>query len=373
MKRLLLFVFVLSLVQAFAQEQPKQDAPKWQGKFEQLDQMLPTPNEYRTGSGSPGPKYWQQQADYDITAELNDENQSITGSETITYTNNSPDVLKYFWMQLDQNLFAKDNNTGKTSTNGLRDSSAAKMMAMQLNLWDYEGGYKIKSVKDASGKDLSYTINKTMMRIDLPSPLKAGAKYSFKVEWSFNVIDRNQTFARSGYEFFPEDGNYVYTIAQWFPRMCVYDDVVGWQNKQFLGRGEFTLPFGNYKVSLTVPADHIVAATGMVKNPSQVLTSEQIARFEKAKNTYDKPVVIVTKAEATQKEKTKSKEKKTWQFEAGNVRDFAFASSRKFIWDAMAVKVANSSPLAMSYYPKEGNPLWEKESTLAVKLSLIHI
>ena len=370
MKRLLLFVFVLSLVQAFAQEQPKQDAPKWQGKFEQLDQMLPTPNEYRTGSGSPGPKYWQQQADYDITAELNDENQSITGSETITYTNNSPDVLKYLWMQLDQNLFAKDNNTGKTSTNGLRDSSAAKMMAMQLNLWDYEGGYKIKSVKDASGKDLSYTINKTMMRIDLPSPLKAGAKYSFKVEWSFNVIDRNQTFARSGYEFFPEDGNYVYTIAQWFPRMCVYDDVVGWQNKQFLGRGEFTLPFGNYKVSLTVPADHIVAATGMVKNPSQVLTSEQIARFEKAKNTYDKPVVIVTQAEATQKEKTKSKEKKTWQFEAGNVRDFAFASSRKFIWDAMAVKVANSSPLAMSYYPKEGNPLWEKESTLAVKNTL---
>jgi hypothetical protein len=355
------------VVNVFAQEQPKTDAPQWKGKFEQMDQMLPTPNEYRTGSGSPGPKYWQQQADYDITAELNDENQSITGSETITYTNNSPDVLKYLWMQLDQNLFAKDNNTSKTSTNALRDSSAAKMMAMQLNLWDYEGGYKIKSVKDASGKDLPYTINKTMMRVDLPQPLKPGGKYSFKVEWSFNVLDRNQTFARSGYEFFPEDNNYVYTIAQWFPRMCVYDDVVGWQNKQFLGRGEFTLPFGNYKVNLTVPADHIVAATGMVKNPSQVLNASQIARFEKAKTTYDKPVLIVTQAEAIEKEKTKSKEKKTWQFEATNVRDFAFASSRKFIWDAMAVKIANSAPLAMSYYPKEGNPLWEKESTLAVK------
>jgi hypothetical protein len=367
MKRLLLFVLVLMVVNVFAQEQPKTDAPQWKGKFEQMDQMLPTPNEYRTGSGSPGPKYWQQQADYDITAELNDENQSITGSETITYTNNSPDVLKYLWMQLDQNLFAKDNNTSKTSTNALRDSSAAKMMAMQLNLWDYEGGYKIKSVKDASGKDLPYTINKTMMRVDLPQPLKPGGKYSFKVEWSFNVLDRNQTFARSGYEFFPEDNNYVYTIAQWFPRMCVYDDVVGWQNKQFLGRGEFTLPFGNYKVNLTVPADHIVAATGMVKNPSQVLNAAQIARFEKAKTTYDKPVLIVTQAEAIEKEKTKSKEKKTWQFEATNVRDFAFASSRKFIWDAMAVKIANSSPLAMSYYPKEGNPLWEKESTLAVK------
>jgi hypothetical protein len=367
MKRLLLFVLVLMVVNVFAQEQPKTDAPQWKGKFEQMDQMLPTPNEYRTGSGSPGPKYWQQQADYDITAELNDENQSITGSETITYTNNSPDVLKYLWMQLDQNLFAKDNNTSKTSTNALRDSSAAKMMAMQLNLWDYEGGYKIKSVKDASGKDLPYTINKTMMRVDLPQPLKPGGKYAFKVEWSFNVLDRNQTFARSGYEFFPEDNNYVYTIAQWFPRMCVYDDVVGWQNKQFLGRGEFTLPFGNYKVNLTVPADHIVAATGMVKNPSQVLNATQIARFEKAKTTYDKPVLIVTQAEAIEKEKTKSKEKKTWQFEATNVRDFAFASSRKFIWDAMAVKIANSSPLAMSYYPKEGNPLWEKESTLAVK------
>lgn len=367
MKRLLLFVLVLMVVNVFAQEQPKTDAPQWKGKFEQMDQMLPTPNEYRTGSGSPGPKYWQQQADYDITAELNDENQSITGSETITYTNNSPDVLKYLWMQLDQNLFAKDNNTSKTSTNALRDSSAAKMMAMQLNLWDYEGGYKIKSVKDASGKDLPYTINKTMMRVDLPQPLKPGGKYAFKVEWSFNVLDRNQTFARSGYEFFPEDNNYVYTIAQWFPRMCVYDDVVGWQNKQFLGRGEFTLPFGNYKVNLTVPADHIVAATGMVKNPSQVLNATQVARFEKAKTTYDKPVLIVTQAEAIEKEKTKSKEKKTWQFEATNVRDFAFASSRKFIWDAMAVKIANSSPLAMSYYPKEGNPLWEKESTLAVK------
>lgn len=367
MKRLLLFVLVLMVVNVFAQEQPKTDAPQWKGKFEQMDQMLPTPNEYRTGSGSPGPKYWQQQADYDITAELNDENQSITGSETITYTNNSPDVLKYLWMQLDQNLFAKDNNTSKTSTNALRDSSAAKMMAMQLNLWDYEGGYKIKSVKDANGKDLPYTINKTMMRVDLPQPLKPGGKYAFKVEWSFNVLDRNQTFARSGYEFFPEDNNYVYTIAQWFPRMCVYDDVVGWQNKQFLGRGEFTLPFGNYKVNLTVPADHIVAATGMVKNPSQVLNATQIARFEKAKTTYDKPVLIVTQAEAIEKEKTKSKEKKTWQFEATNVRDFAFASSRKFIWDAMAVKIANSSPLAMSYYPKEGNPLWEKESTLAVK------
>ncbi len=370
MKRLLLLLLLGVGFSTMAQEQSKTDAIQWKGKFEQLDQMLPTPNEYRTGSGSPGPKYWQQQADYDIAAELNDDKQSLTGAETITYTNNSPDVLKYLWMQLDQNIFDKENNTAKSSTSSVRDSSAAKQFLGPLNIFDYDGGYKIKSVKDATGKDLKYTINKTMMRVDLPQPLKPGAKYSFKVEWSFNILDRMLTFARGGYEYFPEDNNYVYTVAQWFPRMCVYDDVVGWQNKQFLGRGEFTLPFGNYKVALTVPADHIIAATGMVKNPQQVLTSTQIARFEKAKATYDKPVVIVTQAEAIEKEKTKSKEKKTWQFEATNVRDFAFASSRKFIWDAMAVKIGNTSPLAMSYYPKEGNPLWEKESTNAVKNTL---
>jgi len=367
MKQFVLLLFLIGSLAAMGQDKPKENIPQWKGKFEQLDQILPTPNEYRTGSGSPGPKYWQQQADYDIVAELNDDNQSITGSETITYTNNSPDVLKYLWLQLDQNLFEKDSNTGKTSTNSVRDSTAAKQVAGQLGLYDYDGGDKIKSIKDAVGKDLPYTINKTMMRIDLPQPLKPGGKFSFKVEWSYNVLDRNVAGGRSGYEYFPDDNNYEYTIAQWFPRMCVYDDVVGWQNKQFLGRGEFTLPFGNYKVSITVPSDHIIAATGSLKNAQQVLTAQQIARFEKAKTTYDKPVVIVTQAEAIEKEKTKSKEKKTWQFEATNVRDFAFASSRKFIWDAMAVKIANSSPLAMSFYPKEGNPLWEKESTMAVK------
>jgi hypothetical protein len=370
MKQSLLILFMIGSLAVIGQEKPKENTPQWKGKFEQLDQTLPTPNEYRTGSGAPGPKYWQQQADYDITAELNDENQSITGSETITYTNNSPDVLKYLWVQLDQNLYDKNSSTFKTATNSVKDSVATKLVAGQLNLWDFDGGYKIKSVKDASGKDLSTTVNKTMMRVDLPQPLKAGGKYSFKIEWSYNILDRNQLFSRGGYEFFPDDNNYVYTIAQWFPRMCVYDDVVGWQNKQFLGRGEFTLPFGNYKVNLTVPADHIVAATGMVKNASQVLTSAQLARFEKAKTTYDKPVIIATQEEAIAREKTKLKEKKTWQFEATNVRDFAFATSRKFIWDAMAVKIGNNSPLAMSFYPKEGNPLWEKESTLAVKNTL---
>ncbi len=370
MKKHLLFLFLCASLSVFSQEKPKTEAPKWQGKFEQLDQILPTPNEYRSGSGSPGAKYWQQQADYDMAVELNDLTQSISGSETITYTNNSPDVLKYLWVQLDQNILDKESNTAKTQTNSIRDSVAAKQMASQFDLYDYQGGYKIKSVTDVSGKGLPYAINKTMMRVDLPAPLKSGDKYSFKVEWSYNINDRNLYGGRSGLEFFPEEGNYVYTIAQFFPRMCVYDDVVGWQNKQFLGRSEFTLPFGNYKVSITVSADHIVGATGSLKNPQQVLTKEEIERFEKAKTTYDKPVIIVTQAEATVKEKTKSSEKRTWQFQAENVRDFAFASSRKFIWDAMAVKIGNKTPLAQSFYPKEGNPLWEKESTMAVKNTL---
>lgn len=349
---------------------------EWKGKFEQLDQMLPTPNEYRSASGVPGPKYWQQQADYVINAELNDENQSITGSEVITYTNNSPDALKYLWLQLDQNINEKDNNTFKTNTNAIANDMTTRTLAANTNLYDdFDGGFKIKSVKDVAGKALLYFINQTMMRVDLAQPLKPGQKISFSIEWSFNINDRvrntTNNDGRSGMEYFPKDGNYLYIIAQWFPRMCVYDDLVGWQNKQFLGQGEFTLSFGNYEVNLTVPADHVVAATGMVQNVKEVLTSEQYARFEQAKTSFDKPVIICTQQEAVQREKTKSKQKKTWKFKADNVRDFAFATSRKFIWDAQAVKIAEKTTLAMSYYPKEGNPLWEKESTKAVRHTLL--
>ncbi len=347
----------------------------WQGKFEQLDQMLPTPNETRSGSGAPGPKYWQQQADYVINAELNDENQSITGSETITYTNNSPDPLKYLWIQLDQNINEQGNNTQKTSTNSVTNNINTKAIAGNAGLYDFDGGFKIKFVKDASGKALPYFINQTMMRVDLPKPLTTGQKVSFSIDWSFNINDRvrgaTPNDGRSGMEYFPKDDNYLYIIAQWFPRMCVYDDLIGWQNKQFLGQGEFTLSFGNYQVNLTVPADHVVAGTGMVQNLKEVLTSEQYSRFEKAKTSFDKPVVICNQQEAVQREKSKSKQKKTWKFTADNVRDFAFATSRKFIWDAQAVKIADKTVLAMSYYPKEGNPLWEKESTQAVKNTLL--
>ncbi len=361
---LICVVLVTTLVTS-AQEQPK-----WKGKFEQLDQMLPTPNTYRSSSGAPGVAYWQQKADYVIDAELNDENHSITGSETITYFNNAPEDLKYLWLQLDQNINADGSMTKKTSGGVIRDSIPAKMLATTTSSFDYKGGYTIKMVKDLAEKDLPYIINNTMMRIDLPQPLKKGEKFSFKIAWSYNINDMMMIGGRSGMEYFPEDGNYIYFIAQWFPRMCVFDDYEGWQNKQFLGAGEFALTFGNYKVKITVPSDHIVGASGWLQNPKDVLSKEQIDRFEKARKSFDQPVFIVTEEEAKKKEKERSKKKSTWEFNADNVRDFAFSSSRKYIWDAMAIKNGDNNPLGQSLYPKEGYALWSKESTKAIKNTL---
>ena len=362
MARIFVLIFIFSVRVAYSQSE------QWQGKFEQLGETLPTPNEYRTGAGAPGPAYWQQEADYNINVELDDNNQSITGTETITYHNNSPDVLKYLWLQLDQNILSRKNSLKASETGKVVDSASAKSYAQQVS--DFEAGFNIKSVKETNGKPLANFVNNTMMRIDLPQPLKSGDEFSFQVDWSYNIVDRNIFGQRSGMEFFPDDGNYVYTIAQFYPRMCVYDDYNGWQNKQFLGTGEFALTFGDFKVRITVPADHVVAASGVLQNAAQVLSRTELDRIEEAKKTFDKPVLIVTEQEAVKKEKAKSKEKKTWEFHAENVRDFAFASSRKFIWDAMAVKIGNNTPLAMSFYPKEGNPLWEKESTRAVKNTL---
>jgi len=364
MKKLLLLLCVGVFTSGYAQQET------FKGKFEQLGQMLPTPNEYRSGSGAPGAKYWQQRADYDIDITLDDKTQSITGKETITYFNNSPDALTYLWLQLDQNVREQGTNTQKTKANNMEDSLSTKSAASRFGMTDYDGGFKIQSITDGTGKKLPYIINKTMMRIDLDETLKSGENFSFNVEWNYNINDRMEDGGRSGFEYFPADDNYVYTIAQFYPRMCVYDDYEGWQNKQFLGSGEFTLTFGNYKVNITVPSDHIIASTGTLQNAKDVLTKTEIERFESAKKTFDKPVIIVTQAEAEAKEKTKSSKTSTWSYSAENVRDFAFATSRKFIWDAQAVKVGNKNPLAMSYYPKEGNPLWEQESTKAVKATL---
>ena len=334
-----------------------------QKKFAQLDQELPSPNDYRTASGAPGHGYYQQKADYKMNLTIDDATQKMYGIETITYTNNSPDQLSYLWLQLDQNIYSQDSDSKIIEIEKMEDFKS--IGDIKKKFFYYDGGFKIEEIKNMSGAKMKYFINKTMMRIDLDKPLMPKTSISFQIKWWYNINDRMQVGGRSGYEYFEKDKNYLYTIAQHFPRMCVYNDVTGWQNKQFLGRGEFTLPFGDYEVSITVPSDHIIAATGECQNLNDVLTSEEKKRLEIAKKS-DSPVLIVTQKEAEEKEKTKSKSTKTWIFKAKNVRDFAFATSRKFIWDAQNQKVGNQNVLCMSYYPKEGNPLWERYSTKLV-------
>ena len=339
-------------------------------KFKQLHEELPTPNVYRTASGAPGHEYYQQTADYLIDVELDEVNNIIHGKETITYTNNSPDVLSYLWVQLDQNIRAKNSHGQLTSTSSMGNEMSFGSIKRMHDRMNFDGGFKLEKVTDTNNKNLSYKINETMMRIELPKALKKGQSFSFKINYHYNINDRLKIGGRSGYEYFEKEGNSIYTIAQFFPRMAVYNEVEGWQNKQFIGNGEFTLPFGDYKVSITVPSDHIVAATGELKNHTSVLSKKQIERLDRAKNNYTDPEIIVTQKEAEVNEKTKSNSKKTWVFEAENVRDFGWASSRKFIWDAMAVDIAGKRVMAYSYYPKEGNPLWEQFSTRAVAHTL---
>jgi len=367
MKKLSLFALLIGQCATLFAQNPYNG----NSRFEQLGNTLPTPNTYRTASGAPGKDYWQNRADYDIKAELDDQKQRITGSEVITYKNFSPDDLRYLWLQLDQNNFKKGGIAQTTQTSSLNDkgTSFARLSASAGVLNNKEYGYNISAVKDIKGAPLKFTINETMMRVDLPTPLKPGQTLSFQVEWDFNITDAVATRARSGYEYFAKDGNYIYEIAQWFPRMCVYDDVNGWQHKQFLGQGEFTVPFGDYKVALTMPNDFVVMGTGELQNAAQVLSAEQQKRLEKAKGA-NRPVLIVTQSEAEAAEKSKPSGKKTWVFKADNVRDFAFAGSRKFVWDAMQVDVEGKKVWAMSAYPKEANPLWGQYSTMLVAHTL---
>ena len=343
-------LFVISLAQG-------------QKKFAQIEELIPTPNEYRNAAGAPGYNYYQQQADYKMNIVIDDATQMLTGDEVITYTNNSPDALSYLWLQLDQNLFSKTSDTKLIQVEKMEDFR--DISQLKRKMFDYDGGFKIEDITSLNGSNLKYSINKTMLRIDLDKPLKTGSSISFKIKWWYNINDRMAVGGRSGYEYFEKEDNYIYTVAQFFPRMCVYDDVSGWQNKQFLGRGEFTLPFGNYNVSITVPSDHILGATGELQNSSSILSSDQRKRLEQAKKS-DSPVLIVTEEEAKASEVAHSKATKTWKFKASNVRDFAFASSRKFIWDAQNTTVGGKDVLCMSYYPKEGNPLWERYSTKLV-------
>ncbi len=366
----LLFLFGLMVSAQEAEVKESGPATNRQSKFEQMYQEFATPNTYRSASGAPGPDYYQQQANYKMNITLDDKNAKIFGEETITYINNSPDDLEFLWVQLDQNVRAKDS---KSPLRNGKVVSVAEQFDVFKNKYmaePFDGGFNIDYVKDANGKALPYTINRTMMRIDLEQSLKSKAEISFSIKWNYNIPDHTANRARSGYEYFPKDGNRAYVIAQFFPRMAVYSDVEGWQNHQFWGSGEFALTFGDYEVNITVPADHILDGTGVLQNRKEMYTKEMLKRYERAKKSYDKPVLIVTQAEAEAAEKSFSEKTKTWRLKAHNVRDFGFATSRKFIWDMQAVKLGGKEIMAVSMYPKEGNPLWEEYSTKAVAHTL---
>src|SRR6187397_2227003 len=361
----ILFFFVL-IVSGFAQNTQNNPGSNHGNKFEQLGTILPTPNEYRTASGAPGPKYWQQRCDYDIKCELDEKNLKLTGSEVITYFNNSPNQLTYLWLQLDENQHSSKNNANYQDASNLPGRmNAAGIERTIENSAPNDFGFNIMKIVDATGKPLKYTINKTMMRVELPAVLKPGQKFVFTIDWNYNIANRQTKGGRGGYELFPEDGNYLFTMAQWYPHLCVYSDFQGWQNHQFTGRGEFALTFGNFKVQMTVPADHVIGATGECQNYAQVLSPAQMARWQKAQTAKD-VIEVVTLDEAKASEKDNTDKKKTWIFKADNVRDFAWGSSPKFVWDAMPAYVEGKKVMAMSLYGKEAYGLYRKYSTKAV-------
>ncbi len=375
---------LISLPSTAAIKQTKGD---FEDKFRQLDEVLPTPNVYRNAAGEPGHQYWQQQVDYDIDVKLLEDKRRIEASETITYHNNAPDTLKYLWIQLDQNKFRDDSMSALTTTFGgignrgpgtqaASGDAPAKLsmgaLRRQQFVDDNELGYTISRVEDKAGNDLRHTVVGTLMRVDLAQPLKPGSKVTFDIDFAFNIVEEDAVSARAGYEHFPDDeregGNDIFLLAQWFPRLAAYTDYEAWTNKEFIGRGEFTLEFGNYEVDITVPADHIVSSTGVLQNPKDVLTKTQRDRLKKAEKA-DRIVFIVSPEEAIENEKEGTTKLKTWTFKAENVRDFAWASSRKFAWDARGYQQGgDTQPLvmAMSFYPKEGGELWQKYSTESI-------
>lgn len=361
----------------------KQTKGDFEDKFRQLDEVLPTPNVYRSAAGEPGEHYWQQRADYDIEVRLDEEKRRLDASETITYYNNSPYTLKYVWIQLDQNIFRNDSRAERSATFGSHPETdlngidkPARISLGQLRrqqfMTDNELGFAIDKVAAENGRTLSFTIVGTNMRVDLAEPLAPGEQTELAIDFGFNIVEEDAVGARSGYEHFPDDarqgGNDIFLLAQWYPRVAAFTDYEAWTNKEFLGRGEFTMEFGDFNVAIDVPADHIVSASGVLQNPEQVLTATQRERLERAR-TAERPVFVVTAEEALENEKEGTNERKVWRFKAENVRDFAWASSRKFMWDAKGYQQGGDiqpEVMAMSFYPKEGGDLWKKYSTESV-------
>jgi hypothetical protein len=363
----LLPIFLLGFLfqQTQAQDIKNNPGSNHGNRFEQLGTILPTPNEYRTASGAPGEKYWQQRCDYTINCELNEAERKLTGKEKLTFHNQSPHTLTYLWLQLDENQHSNTNSAGYENSNSMPSQLNAGDIPRMQGKKEKEFGTNITAVTDMNGKPLKYTINKTMMRVELPKPLSKGSQFAFNISWNYFIVDRMKYGGRGGYEFFPEDGNDIFTMTQWFPRLCVYSDYQGWQNHQFAGTGEFALAFGNYKVSMTVPADHVVMSTGIGQNYQQVLNAAQYKRWLTAQQAKD-VTEVVTLSEAIDREKKPSKDKKTWIFHADSVRDFAWGSSRKFVWDAMPVKIEGKKVMCMSAYGKEAYNLYRKYSTKVI-------
>jgi len=362
-KLLFLVIFFSSFGNSHETHQSK---GSFEDKFRQLEEKFPDPNQYRPATGEPGKSYWQQKADYKINITLNEEEKSLSGSEVITYHNNSPLDLKYIWIQLDQNIFKEDSIKNMTTTIGDTESISFGELRKNNFMDSFDGGLKNLIVK-VENKEVATHLVGTLLRVNLDSPLVSNKSIDININWEYQLVEENAVRARNGYELF-EDGNDIFLIAQWFPRVSAYSDYEGWHNKEFIGNGEFTLEFGDYEVSITTPSDHIVSSTGVLQNPNDVLTKTQIKRLNKAKKS-DKPMFIVTPEEAYENEKLRSQNTKTWIFKATNVRDFAWASSRKFIWDAAGFKqesAKNPLVMAMSFYPNEGEPLWSKYSTEAV-------
>ena len=370
----LLFFSLFFITNTFVAQETKEKKGTQKGhtdenKFRQMKDLLATPNDQHTASGAPGHQYSQQKVDYVMNIRLEESTNKIYGEEKITYHNNSKDHLEYLWVQLDQNMRADDSKTPLAQSNAASAFLTPEDFKKNFMKESKGFGFNIEKVSNAEGKPLSYLINWTMMRINLPKKLAPGEKFNFSIQWNYKINNSVKDGGRSGFEDFP-DGNNNYTIAQFFPRLCVYNNVEGWQNMQFWGRSEFALEFGDYDVKITVPADHILEATGDLQNEKDVLTKEQRSRFEQARKSFKDPVMIVTQAEAEISEKSRVTTSKIWHFKANMVRDFAFASSRKYIWDAMAVSINGKTVMATSLYPKEGNPLWEKHSTRVVANTL---
>ncbi len=363
----------LALALALGGDEVGSDSSYRRDPFRQLEELLPTPTSTRAASGAPGARYWQQRADYAIKVELDERQHRIRGSERITYTNNSPDELSYLWLQLDANIYRPDSDAARTRTAPAMNKMSFEELEQLLARERFDGGVRVQRVAARGGERLRYTVVKTMMRVELPRPLKPGKRFVLDIDWSYAINNSALVGGRTGYERFEADGNDIFEIAQWFPRMVAYSDATGWQHKQFLGRGEFTLELGDYDVEITAPADHVVTATGVLQNPRQVLTAKQRARLDRARRSK-RPVFVVTPEEARAAETAKAgaTRTKTWRFKAEDVRDFAFASSRKFIWDAMAVRVKGRKQpvMAMSLYPNEAEPLWSHYSTRAVAHTL---